>query len=142
MPRDRVLAALFLVVSAALVAAMPGWRSADPPPAYAMPIAEFIAWQQSVAASGTDSADVPVLAQRFGFTPALELRAGQTYRLHLATVDVVHSATLAGREILLTPGTVQVITITPRLGEALVLQCGEYCGLGHSRMRAAIQVAK
>ena len=140
MPRDRVLAILFLVVSAVLLAAMPGWRGGDPPPAYEMPVAEFLAWQRSVAASGTESADVPVLAQRFGFTPALELRAGHTYRLHLTTADVVHGAALAGREVLLTPGTVQVITVTPHAGDILALQCGEYCGIGHSRMRADIRV--
>ena len=142
MSRDRLLAGLFLVISGVLLAAMPGWRGGDPPPAYEMPIAEFVAWQRDVAASGTESADVPVLAQRFGFTPELELRAGHAYRLHLTTGDVVHSATLAGREVLLTPGMVQVVTVTPHAGDALALQCGEYCGIGHSRMRADIRVVE
>lgn len=85
--------------------------------------------------------DVPMLAKAWEFSPMLEVEAGRTYRLHLLAEDMVHSAALDETEILLAPGRVAVVTVTaPPEGGAVRLQCGEYCGLGHTRMIAAIAV--
>jgi cytochrome c oxidase subunit 2 len=152
-PAERLAVALFAAAFLALLAAMPGWRADDRPDpgSYAMAPAAFAAWEEAFAARyATDAegrpvvrpppGDVPVLARRFAFVPELELQAGHTYRLHLSAGDTVHSAVLDGREVLLVPGRVAMVTITPLAPGPLELRCGEYCGLGHSRMRGGIVV--
>lgn len=143
---DRWLTALFVVATALLVAAWPGWRLADAPAAYAEApeafaarVAAFAAGQEMVRPA---PGDVPVLARRFEFTPAVELKVGQTYRLHLSSVDGIHALAVNGVEIMLVPGEVRVLELTPdRLGP-LEARCNEYCGLGHNRMRATIVVVE
>jgi cytochrome c oxidase subunit 2 len=66
------------------------------------------------------------------------LQAGQTYRLRLMAEDAVHSVVVAGHEMLLVPGRVQELTVTPRAGDTMELRCNEYCGLGHNRMRLKV----
>ncbi len=151
-PAERVAVALFAAAVLALLALMPAWRADDRPDpgSYAMGPAAFAAWEQGFAARYASGGvvrpppgDVPVLARRFAFAPALELRAGHTYRLQLSSVDGVHSAVLAGsREVLLVPGRVEVVTVTPAAPGPLSLRCGEYCGIGHSGMRASIAVVR
>lgn len=151
--RDRLAAAAMVAATLGLLAALPAWRMSDAPPMDA--IAESPAAFQARAeafttryATGRDvegvpvvappPGDVPVVARRFEFSPALELEAGKTYRLHVASVDTVHSLALDGRELLLVPGETRVVEITPR--GPLTFQCGEYCGLGHNKMRGGVTV--
>lgn len=84
--------------------------------------------------------DVAVLARRWEFTPALELEPGKTYRLHIMAEDVVHSAAVGDTETLLEPGRVRVITVTAPTSGRVRIQCGEYCGLGHTKMIGSIEV--
>lgn len=145
----RLGAALLVAATAGLLLAWPGWRLSDAPPkdAYAMETQAFLTAAQVFAdrhrvgerVRPPPGADVPVVARRFQFWPDLELQAGQTYRLHVAAVDVVHSVVVQGRELALVPGQVRVVDITPSAGD-VVLQCGEYCGLGHNRMRGTATV--
>lgn len=152
---DRLGAGLLAVASAAMLLVWSGWRLSDAPPAdaYAHDPQAFQAAAESYAAAHAvgerdgmplvrppPGADVPVLARRFQFWPALQLQAGQTYRLHVASVDAVHSVVVQGHELALLPGQVRVVEITPQAGTPPALQCGEYCGLGHTRMRAGIEV--
>ncbi|HLO76859.1 MAG TPA: quinol oxidase [Magnetospirillum sp.] len=152
---ERAAAALMAVATAGLLLAWPGWRMRDAPPGdgYARNVDQFAAAVEAFAAAHTvgerdgvplvrppPGAEVPVLARRFQFWPALQLQAGQTYRLHLAAQDTVHSVVIDGRELALLPGQVRVMAITPAQGTAPALQCGEYCGLGHNRMRGGIEV--
>ncbi|MDA8232309.1 MAG: quinol oxidase [Magnetospirillum sp.] len=154
-PAERLAVTAFAGITLALALLMPGWRADDraPPDGYAMSPDAFVRWEDAFAARNATGrmvqigplvrpppGDVPVLARRFAFVPALELRAGRTYRLHLSAADGVHSAALDGREVLLVPGRVAVLAITPSRPGIMTLQCGEYCGIGHSRMTAAITV--
>jgi cytochrome c oxidase subunit II len=84
--------------------------------------------------------DVAILARRWEFSPALELEAGKTYRLHLLSEDVVHSAAIGDAEVLLVPGEEKVVTITAPASGHLRFQCAEYCGLGHTRMIGSMEV--
>jgi cytochrome c oxidase subunit 2 len=85
--------------------------------------------------------DVWLLARRWDFEPGLELEPGKAYRLHIAAEDVVHSAVVGDTEVLLVPGqVVEVPLVAPPSGRVR-LQCGEYCGLGHTRMIGSIEVA-
>ncbi len=144
---ERMAVAAFAAAFVALLALMPVWRADDRPAGEAMTPAAFAAWESDFAAryetggvARPPPGDVPVLARRFTFVPALELRVGQTYRLAFSSADGVHSAAIAGREVLVVPGRVTVITLTPTRPGPLDLRCGEYCGLGHSRMRGRITV--
>lgn len=152
---DRLGAALLGAASVALLLAWPGWRLSDAPPAdsYAQDPQAFQAAAETYAAIHAvgerdgmplvrplAGGDVPVLARRFQFWPALQLQAGQTYHLHVASVDTVHSVVVQGHELALVPGQVRVVDFTPEAGTPPALQCGEYCGLGHTRMRAGIEV--
>lgn len=143
---DRLAAALFIAATLALAVAWPGWRLADIPPAYAEEPAAFAA-RIDVFAGGKavvrpGAGDVPLLARRFEFFPALELRVGQTYRLHVSSVDGVHSLVLDGREMLLVPGEVRILEVTPERPGRLDLRCNEYCGLGHNRMRGDVMAVE
>lgn len=84
--------------------------------------------------------DVFLRVRRWEFSPALELAPGQTYRLHLLSEDVVHSAAIGDAEVLLEPGTVKVVTLVAPKSGRVRLQCGEYCGLGHTKMIGSIDV--
>ncbi|MCR6632504.1 MAG: quinol oxidase [Magnetospirillum sp.] len=150
---DRWGAALLAAATAALILAWPGWHLGDavPEDSYPQEPELFAAAAESYVdlhrvgerdgvplVRPPPDAHVPVVARRFEFWPALELQAGRTYHLHVAAVDTVHSVVAQGREYALVPGQVQVITVVP--GEQVTLQCGEYCGLGHNRMRGLVSV--
>jgi cytochrome c oxidase subunit 2 len=155
----------FLVVLAAigwLFAAMPVWRSASAPAGevYAITPEAFearvaaevksFATGESARFAGEDEeaipvvhpppGDVHVLARRWQFWPYLELEEGKTYRLHVGSADILHGFALAGADLLLAPGQAQVVTVTPRAGQPLVMQCSEFCGVRHNRMKASIRV--
>lgn len=152
---DRLAAAAMMVASLGLLAALPGWRMSDtaPPDMVAEPPEGLLARAEAFAARhGTGRevdgmpvvapppGEVPMVARRFQFWPALELEAGRTYRLHVASVDTVHTLAVMGREFLLVPGQTRVIEVTPPHEGPLALQCGEYCGLGHTKMRGHVEV--
>jgi cytochrome c oxidase subunit 2 len=84
--------------------------------------------------------DVYVLARRWEFEPALELAPGKSYRLHILAEDAVHSAVVGSTEVLLSPDLVRVVPLTTPVDGKVRLQCGEYCGLGHTRMIGTIEI--
>lgn len=84
--------------------------------------------------------DVYLLARRWEFEPALELEPGKPYRLHILAEDTVHSAVVGSDEVLLSPDLVRVVPLTTPAHGKVRLQCGEYCGLGHTRMIGVVEV--
>lgn len=145
MSRRFAPAALLLATLIMLVGWLSGRGGNDPLPVvrYATAPAEFLA---RVEAQGTDPVvrpppgDVFMRVRRWEFIPALELVPNQTYRLHLLSEDGVHSAAIGEAEILLEPGVVTVLAITAPASGHIPIQCGEYCGLGHTKMIGSIQV--
>lgn len=152
---DRWATAAFGLMTLALLLAWPGWHRSDEEAANVTAVtsetfterAEAYAAAHAVGERGgmplirpDPGAEVPVIARRFQFWPALELVAGQTYRLRLAAVDNVHSVAIAGQEVLLIPGHAYLMEITPAAVGMLPMQCAEYCGLGHNRMGGDIRV--
>ncbi|KAF0144595.1 MAG: cytochrome c oxidase subunit II [Rhodospirillaceae bacterium] len=147
------------VATLALVVAMPAWRwIGTPPPAFeAYPVTTDVFLAQvdamiSAHATGAESEGLPVVhpppgdlylaVQRFRFMPVLELEAGHAYRLHVATVDGVHGFNfpLAGADLLLVPGRAAVMSLTPTTRGYYAMQCSEYCGLDHNRMKGWVRV--
>lgn len=134
----RAAAVAMIALTLVLLAALPAWRMSDAPPpdSYAETPESFVAR----AEAQIPGEDVLLVARRFAFGPAVELEAGRTYRLHVTSADTVHSLVLDGRELLLVPGQVQVLTITPT--GPLDIRCNEYCGLGHNTMRTTVTVRR
>lgn len=88
--------------------------------------------------------DVYMLARLWDWWPILELKVGESYRLHLSSMDWQHGFSLqpTNLNIQVLPGYEHVMTITPnKIGEYSVI-CNEYCGIGHHNMVGKIHVVK
>ena len=85
--------------------------------------------------------DVYVVAERWRFRPMLELTVGETYRIHVASLDILHGVVIGGREALVAPGKAAVLTLTAGAPGRMTMVCSEYCGLEHNKMRTWITVA-
>ena len=86
--------------------------------------------------------DVYMIARLWNFWPILELQQGQTYRLHLTSMDYNHGFSLqpANINIQIVPGFEHVVTVTPNQAGTYSVVCNEYCGIGHHRMVGRIIV--
>jgi hypothetical protein len=84
--------------------------------------------------------DVYVAFRQWSIEPALILDAGKSYRFHAISLDVVHSIALLDTELFLIPNQEAVLVKTIPDAPTVQIQCGEFCGNGHSRMSAVILV--
>ncbi len=87
-------------------------------------------------------AEVYMLARLWEWWPILELKKGQTYRLHLSSMDLQHGFSLqpVNINIQVHPNIDYVITITPTQTGTFSVVCNEYCGIGHHTMVGRIYV--
>jgi cytochrome c oxidase subunit 2 len=88
--------------------------------------------------------DVYLLGRLWQWWPLLELERGQTYRLHISSMDWQHGFSLQPVNIntQILPGYEMVITITPDTGDEQTIICNEYCGLGHHNMTGKIYITE
>ncbi len=88
--------------------------------------------------------DVYLIGRLWQWWPFLELEKGQTYRLHISSMDWQHGFSLqpinVNTQIL--PGYEMVLTITPDTSEHQTIICNEYCGIGHHMMTGKIYVTE
>lgn len=86
--------------------------------------------------------DAYMLARLWEFWPVLELEKGQSYRLHLSSVDWQHGFSLQPTNINLQvhPGIEHIITLTPTETGTFSVVCNEFCGQGHHVMVGRIHV--
>ncbi|MBI2854615.1 MAG: cytochrome C oxidase subunit II [Chloroflexi bacterium] len=88
--------------------------------------------------------DVYLVARAWQWSPILQLKEGETYRLHLSSMDFQHGFSLqpGNLNLMVLPDYDYVATITPdKAGEYTVI-CNEYCGLGHQAMVGKIIVTE
>ena len=88
--------------------------------------------------------DVYMIARLWQWWPILELQKGQSYRLHLSSLDWQHGFSLQPTNINVQvhPGYELVMTVQPdRAGEYSVV-CNEFCGIGHHLMVGKIHVTE
>jgi cytochrome c oxidase subunit 2 len=87
-------------------------------------------------------ADVYMLGRLWAWWPVLELEKGQSYRLHLSSMDYMHSFSLQpeNMNIQVVPGYEGVYTITPTRSGKYSVICNEYCGIGHHTMASYLYV--
>jgi len=88
--------------------------------------------------------DAYLMAQRYGFTPQLVLKAGHTYRIWVSSYDVLHGFSLVGAHqnlnLEVVPEHVAAVKLTPEKPGTYLIVCNEYCGLQHHLMRGQIIV--
>jgi cytochrome c oxidase subunit II len=88
--------------------------------------------------------DVYLLGRLWEWWPILELRKGQSYRIHLSSADWQHGFSLQPTNINIQvhPGYEHVITLTPTEAGEFGIVCNEYCGIGHHQMTGRIRVVE
>ena len=86
--------------------------------------------------------DIYMIARLWQWWPILELEKGQSYRLHLSSLDWMHGFSLQPVNINLQihPDYEMVITITPTTSGEFGIVCNEYCGIGHHTMLGRMYV--
>ena len=88
--------------------------------------------------------EVYMLARLWEWWPILELERGQSYRLHLSSLDWQHGFSLQPTNINLQvhPNYELVLTITPSESGTFSVICNEFCGIGHHNMLGRIHVVE
>ncbi|MFQ5612702.1 MAG: cytochrome C oxidase subunit II [Anaerolineae bacterium] len=82
------------------------------------------------------SGDVYVWGRQWQWFPILQLKKGETYRLHLSSLDVLHGFSLqpTNLNLMVLPGYEYVATITPTQSGEFSIVCNEFCSIGHHLM--------
>jgi cytochrome c oxidase subunit 2 len=88
--------------------------------------------------------EVYMLARLWEWYPIIEFEKGQTYRLHLSSMDWQHGFSLqpTGINLQVHPNYDMVITLTPNESGEFGVVCNEFCGIGHHQMLGKIYVAE
>ena len=88
--------------------------------------------------------DIYILGRLWQWWPNHQLKKGETYRMHLSSVDWQHGFSLQPLNINLqiVPGYETVVTITPDTVGEYTIVCNEYCGIGHHQMVGKIYVVE
>ena len=117
------------------------------PAAYEQVVTDFTVAHQTGERGGIPVVEAPpgdvyLQAMRFQFRPILRLKRGQTYTLHLSSLDVQHGFSLQPDNVnfQVLPGYVTTISVTPKAAGDYVVICNEYCGTGHHVMAGGIEV--
>ena len=86
--------------------------------------------------------DVYLIGRLWQWWPILEFEQGQSYRLHISSLDWQHGFSLQPVNINLQihPGYEMVVTLTPTETGEYGIVCNEFCGIGHHMMTGKIYV--
>jgi cytochrome c oxidase subunit 2 len=123
--------------------------------AYAVKPADFLARTEKFTAANkvgeragitiaepAPGGDAYLVARMWAWSPVLKLRLGETYRLHLSSLDLQHGFSLQplNMNFQVLPGYDHVLTITPTQAGEYTIICNEFCGIGHHMMTGRILV--
>ncbi len=88
--------------------------------------------------------DVYLLARQWQWYPILQLKKGETYRLHVSSLDVLHGLSIQPTNLnfQVIPGYDYVIELTPTESGEFSLVCNEYCEIGHHIMVSKLIVTE
>jgi len=86
--------------------------------------------------------DVYMLGRLWEWWPILKLKKGETYRLHLSSMDWQHGFSLQPTNINIQvhPKYEMIITLKPNKTGEFGVVCNEFCGIGHHEMLGKIYV--
>lgn len=109
---------------------------------------EFVAANQVGEENGAPivhpqpGSDIYLIGRQWQWWPILELEVGQTYTLHVSSLDVMHGLSIQpinlNAQIL--PGYDSIIQITPNKAGEYGVICNEFCSIGHHLMTGKIIV--
>ena len=158
---ERAWIGLALIWCLILTLAMPYWhfkgKQNSTGEAYRVEPARFAKRVQEFAAANKvgESQGVPIVeappggdaylqGQMWTWYPLLQLRKGQTYRLHVSSLDLQHGFSVLPINInfQVLPGYDHVLTITPTMAGEYPIICNEFCGIGHHQMTGKIIVTE
>jgi len=116
--------------------------------AFATRVQEFVAANRVGDMNGipivepAPGSDVYLQAQMWMWFPILKLRQGQTYRVHLSSLDLQHGFSIQplNMNFQVVPGYDHVLTLTPTSSGEFSIVCNEFCGIGHHLMTGRIIV--
>ena len=100
--------------------------------------------QQIPVVSPPPGSDVYLIARLWQWWPILELEKGQTYRLHIASMDWQHGFSLqpVNINVQVHPGYELVMKLQPNQTGEYGVVCNEFCGIGHHTMVGKIYVVE
>ena len=80
--------------------------------------------------------DAYLIAKSWQWTPILRLQRGQTYRLHISSLDIDHGFSIVpiNMNFMVIPGYEYVLEIKPTEAGTFSIICNEFCGIGHHLM--------
>lgn len=115
---------------------------------YAAKVNEFVTQYQVGDENGIPvvapppGSDVFLRASTWQWYPILQLEKGQTYRLHISSMDLQHGFSLqpVNINLMVLPGYDYVATIVPTSTGEFTIVCNEFCNLGHHTMVGKIIV--
>ncbi|MDQ3262616.1 MAG: cytochrome C oxidase subunit II [Myxococcota bacterium] len=86
--------------------------------------------------------DAYLQAQMWRWYPILKFKKGQTYRLHVSSMDIQHGFSLLpmNMNFQVLPGYDHVLTVTPTEAGEYSIVCNEFCGIAHHTMTGKIVV--
>ncbi len=101
--------------------------------------------EQDIAVVRPDP-DQPVFlqAKMFEWSPVLILEKGETYRIHLSSLDVTHGFSIqpVNINLMVLPEYDYVATIKPTTTGDFRIICNEFCGIGHHMMVGKVVVVE
>lgn len=88
--------------------------------------------------------DIYLFGTKFFWYPILKLKAGERYKLHVSSIDMLHGFSLHPHQwsIQTYPGYEWVLPFTPMTPGVYTLVCNDYCGIGHEKMLGQMIVTK
>ncbi len=94
--------------------------------------------------SAPPGSDLYLRAMKWQWYPIMQLVKGETYRLHISSMDLNHGFSLQPVNINLQvlPGYDYVATIVPTSSGDFTIVCNEYCDVGHHTMTGKIIVVE
>lgn len=118
------------------------------PAAFAQRVQRFVSTNQVGELNGIPIAqpapggDAYLQAQMWSWYPVLKLKKGQTYRVHISSIDLQHGFSLqpVNMNFQILPGYDHVLTLTPTSSGEFTIICNEFCGIGHHLMTGRILV--
>jgi cytochrome c oxidase subunit II len=156
---ERLWIGLALSWCVVLTLAMPYWhfkgQQNSTGEAYRVKPADFYARLETFTKAyqvGTESgtavvqpppgSDIYLMGRMWRWDPVLKLKKGQTYRLHLSSMDLNHGFSLQplNMNFQVVPGYDHVLTLTPTSAGTFSIICNEFCGVGHHLMAGKMLV--
>lgn len=118
------------------------------PAVFAQEANDFIAKYKTGEESGRAVVEPPpggeayMVARIWSFDPILVLKKGETYRLHLSSLDLQHGFSVqpVNLNLQVLPGYDFIVTVTPTKAGEYSVVCNEFCGVGHHTMVGKIRV--